>query len=191
MVQSNLLNKENLPWVRTLALAPVRSPTSGRPRSFWLMWIARFSFFPDCRFHGIRGAQAWVSVFRLLRMNVQGCHPALAIWKHVELSTTGGFRPGAPSLFCFFVSVVRLRFLRFFDFSNTSLRPYSAAGLWSLNDRSPLWLVPRDKSRVTHYCAHLWMRVGSPGHGQCGLAGVMRPCYDQRLPTSTEEKLQW
>ena len=51
-------------------------------------------------------------------------HTALAMWKHVELSTTGGFRPGAPSLFCFFVSVVRLRFLRFFDFSNTSLSPY-------------------------------------------------------------------
>ena len=40
-------------------------------------------------------------------------HIALAIWKHVELSTTGGFRPGAPSLFCCFISVVRFSFLRF------------------------------------------------------------------------------
>ena len=53
-------------------------------------------------------------------------YAALAMWKHVELSTTGGFRPGAPSLFCLFVSVVSLRFLRFFDFFNTSLSHFSS-----------------------------------------------------------------
>ena len=97
-------------------------------------------------------------------------HIALAIWKHVELSTTGGFRPGAPSLFCFFVSVVTLRFLRFFDFSNTSLSPRvkkilydvistATGSCWSINNYCPIQNVgpksPADNDFLPGFSAKL------------------------------------
>ena len=60
-------------------------------------------FFPDVRdAFGIRGAQAWESDFRLLRMNVQGYHTFLAIWLTGRNDNNHGFRPGAPSNFSFF-----------------------------------------------------------------------------------------
>ena len=89
------------------ALAPVRRPEGGRPRFVWLLCfrsVLRFYFsFPDVRdVFGIRGAQAWESAFRLLRMIVQGCHYILAICLTYRVEDHGGFRPEASSLFSFF-----------------------------------------------------------------------------------------
>ena len=98
------------------ALAPVRRPEGGRPRFVWFLCFRSvlcfyFIFFPDVRdVFGIRGAQAWESTFRLLRMNVQGCHYILAVWFTYRIEDHDGFRPGAPSLFLsfFFVFMVKI-----------------------------------------------------------------------------------
>ena len=44
--------------------------------------------------------------FRLLRMNVQGCHYILAIWFTYRIEDHNGFRPGAPTHFFLFFVVV-------------------------------------------------------------------------------------
>ena len=78
----------------------------------FVMFCAFISyFFLDVRdVFGIRGAQAWESTFRLLRMNVQGCHYILAVWFTYRIEDHDGFRPGAPSLFLsfFFVFMVKI-----------------------------------------------------------------------------------
>ena len=90
-------------------------PSGGRPRFVWFLCfrsvlIFYFIFFPDVRdVFGIRGAQAWESTFRLLRMNVQGCHYILAIWFTCRFEDHDGFRPGAPSHFSFFLLVFKVK----------------------------------------------------------------------------------
>ena len=72
--------------------------------AFVVFWYFILYFFLDVRnVSGIRGAQAWESTFRLLRMNVQGCHYILAICLTYRVEDHDGFRPGAPSHFFFFL----------------------------------------------------------------------------------------
>ena len=80
-------------------------PPSGR--ACFRSVLRFYFFFPDARdVFGIRSAQAWESTFRLLRMNVQGCHYILAIWFTYWIEDHDGFRPGAPSHFFFLFACV-------------------------------------------------------------------------------------
>ena len=93
---------------------------------FWYL----FHVFPDVKdVFGIRGAQAWESTFRLLRMIVQGYHYILAIWFTYRIEDHDGFRPGAPSLFLSFFFVFMVKILDCF-FLNICVPPLENPKNW-------------------------------------------------------------
>ena len=109
----NLLRK--WPTKKTSQLSPVRPPF-GRAATVCLTSVLSkrsdilFNFFPDVRDVRDTRRSSMRFYFRLLRMNVQGCHNILAICFHVDLKIMTASGPVHHPIFLSFSLYLRLRF---------------------------------------------------------------------------------